>query len=570
MRGQAGLGLAVAAVTIMLLGAVTTSAAEVNARCANPEEASYLQNRLNSAQPGDVITLEEGSVCNAAVLEGGPFILPEVTITLQGTPGGTAEILDGGSLVQILVGVDVGSTLIRNLTFVNGSSPAEGGAIEITGDSAPQIAGCAFLRNSAVDNGGAVSIRSTDTTVAISVEGNLFGRPSEGNHNTGQAEGGALYVQTLGDVTVKDNTFASNTAGLAGGGASLSPCGTATIAGNVFDGNRLRPLSNPGDIFSGRRGAGLSLEGRFCEVLPTVVQEGNRFTSNVIEAGDDPSGGGGEAIAGLDVLSTNDRFVDNTIEALAPSEAEGGGLWVGGNESVFEGRNLVAAANEIQLGGEGGGIYIGSSEGGELRLLDSTVVANRAAEGAGIAGGFGDNLTLYNGIVFGNTGAASEIAGFDDGGGRDVQFSDVCEGTAAHAGAGNICADPLLVAPAAGDVHQTPASPTLDAGSNALVPAELSQDYEGDSRVLSAVVDMGADELDRDPDGDGILDPTDNCPLAANPDQRDTDGDGIGDACDPETGPPTSKDQCKDDGWRRFNAPAFRNEGQCVSFVQRS
>ena len=28
---------------------------------------------------------------------------------------------------------------------------------------------------------------------------------------------------------------------------------------------------------------------------------------------------------------------------------------------------------------------------------------------------------------------------------------------------------------------------------------------------------------------------------------------------------PTSKDQCKDGGWRNF--PGFKNQGQCVSFV---
>ena len=31
---------------------------------------------------------------------------------------------------------------------------------------------------------------------------------------------------------------------------------------------------------------------------------------------------------------------------------------------------------------------------------------------------------------------------------------------------------------------------------------------------------------------------------------------------------PTSKDQCKDGGWRGFGG-AFKNQGQCVSFVER-
>jgi hypothetical protein len=30
---------------------------------------------------------------------------------------------------------------------------------------------------------------------------------------------------------------------------------------------------------------------------------------------------------------------------------------------------------------------------------------------------------------------------------------------------------------------------------------------------------------------------------------------------------PTSKDQCKDGGWQTFNDPAFKNQGDCVSYV---
>jgi hypothetical protein len=31
--------------------------------------------------------------------------------------------------------------------------------------------------------------------------------------------------------------------------------------------------------------------------------------------------------------------------------------------------------------------------------------------------------------------------------------------------------------------------------------------------------------------------------------------------------PPTSKDQCKDGGWQQFNNPSFKNQGECVSYV---
>lgn len=33
-------------------------------------------------------------------------------------------------------------------------------------------------------------------------------------------------------------------------------------------------------------------------------------------------------------------------------------------------------------------------------------------------------------------------------------------------------------------------------------------------------------------------------------------------------GPPTDKNQCKDGGWKTFNNPTFKNQGQCVDFVE--
>jgi len=36
----------------------------------------------------------------------------------------------------------------------------------------------------------------------------------------------------------------------------------------------------------------------------------------------------------------------------------------------------------------------------------------------------------------------------------------------------------------------------------------------------------------------------------------------------PLVGPPTEKDQCKNDGWMTFNNPTFKNQGDCVSYVQ--
>jgi hypothetical protein len=171
--------------------------------------------------------------------------------------------------------------------------------------------------------------------------------------------------------------------------------------------------------------------------------------------------------------------------------------------------NLVAAANTIgapSSGGsvEGAGVYAGcealqGTGGFHLTLINSTVTGNSGPGGAaGIDGENTDTLTLQNSIVNGDTGAgSSEIGGF--GGGITATYSDVCNGTAPFAGAGNICADPKLAGIASGDVHETAASPTIDAGSNALVPSGVSTDFYGQNRIVgtkqaAGIVDIGAAE----------------------------------------------------------------------------
>ena len=80
--------------------------------------------------------------------------------------------------------------------------------------------------------------------------------------------------------------------------------------------------------------------------------------------------------------------------------------------------------------------------------------------------------------------------------------------------------------------------------------------------------DGSGNACDADDDNDGHADGADNCPLTSNPDQADFDLDGIGDTCDPLTGPPSNKEQCKGNGWMRFNVPrTFANQGDCQRFV---
>src|SRR2546423_920982 len=80
----------------------------------------------------------------------------------------------------------------------------------------------------------------------------------------------------------------------------------------------------------------------------------------------------------------------------------------------------------------------------------------------------GDQLTLQNSILNGDSDGG-ELTGFTGAGGSvTASYSDLCNGSSPFAGTGNICANPALASPATGDVHETSSSPTIDAGSNAL------------------------------------------------------------------------------------------------------
>src|SRR4051812_4620677 len=91
--------------------------------------------------------------------------------------------------------------------------------------------------------------------------------------------------------------------------------------------------------------------------------------------------------------------------------------------------------------------------------------------------------------------------------------------------------EPVFVDAAAADYHQAPTSPTIDGGT--ADPLLGTADIDGEGRTLGLAPDIGADESPiRDRDGDGVLEPGDNCVSVPNPDQADHEGDGQGDPCD--------------------------------------
>ncbi len=538
-------GVLVVAMLALALGllAPPALAAETTVGCGG------LQSALSAAKAGDRVTLNE--LCKT----GFPFKLPAVQMTLAGTPGAG---FDGGSTVQLegsgaaptiegvifenahstaansggalsLNGAPEGSSVtLAHDTFVNDvATGGEGGGARInTASAVVTVSDSTFSSNSTTGAGGALTVFATSA--------NLSGDTFSGNAATGAgSSGGALSAFSLGGpIVLSSSRFTGNSANAEGGGALVTAeaAGIAiTLNGNTFSHNN---VSDPGGANTDPRGylgGGLSLQG-ITTASTNAVQQGNTFDGNGVSF--KPAAvsamGGGESTTHVALQSTGDRFTNNTLQPPNAKENAkpervfgwGAGLSVAECAETTEPpptipnvvstlTNAIVSGNTLQSGpsANGAGIYIGfvcPNAYSTLEVRDSTVTANSVtgASGpvAGISGGPHDVLSLANTIVFGDS-AGPELGGFNGLAGVTAASSDVCSGASPFTGAGNICADPRLVG--GGDIHETAASPTLGAGSNALVPSGLTTDAFGASRIVGpilcgasppAVVDMGAAE----------------------------------------------------------------------------
>jgi hypothetical protein len=491
-----------------------------------------LQGALDQATNGDVITLTETCSKDNSGDRHGSFQLPIATITLQGTGG--AGFDGAGADSRILIGHDVGGTLISGLTFRNGQAPSggSGGAVLLDGNSAPVFQSDQFFNNSAEGLGGAVALLTPAAgSGTVVFANNVVGSRSGGAGNQATT-GGGIYVQTPRRVEMRSNLLAGNSAADIGGAVAMNSsseivfssnlvegnhatgggggvalcCGQLTVTSSAFRSNR---VDDPNGTFPTHRGGGLLATSAEGGGPGQISQFSNVFDSNAITFGNASiSGGAGEYVIGSSLTSRNDLFLSNALQGPASGgDSRGSGLrstGCNGAELLTTVENSVVAGNVLGAGGAGAGISAGCSSGvNHLSVIQTTVAGNATPDGGGPAldGGGADGLLVANSIVGAQSGTAT-VGGF---GARTVTFSDVCDPGAPNQpfpGDGNICADPLLInpAPSVGNFHETAGSPTIDAGSNALVAGDLGVDVDGDTRITdgngdgNAVVDMGADE----------------------------------------------------------------------------
>jgi hypothetical protein len=186
---------------------------------------------------------------------------------------------------------------------------------------------------------------------------------------------------------------------------------------------------------------------------------------------------------------------------------------------------------------------------------NSTFVANSATSLAGCIINTGGISTVSNCILWGNTGPGGATVGnqlTNSGGSTTVTYTILQGG---FTGIGNLNTNPLFVDQAGANYRLQPGSPAIDSGSNSMVPAGTTVDFDGLPRFIDdpAVVDSGngtAPIVDRgaferqlpppppcpaDLDGSGAVDAADLAALLngwGGSGAADLDGNGLVDAAD--------------------------------------
>jgi hypothetical protein len=227
------------------------------------------------------------------------------------------------------------------------------------------------------------------------------------------------------------------------------------------------------------------------------------------------------------------------LEGFAVRGGHGGGVYCGPGSSV---RRCVISDNVTD--GYGGGVFcnggivqncliIGNSssrnEGGGVYcssglVQNCTILGNHADEDGGGIMGYNGGL-VENSIICFNTSGESGADCY----GSIVRYS--CS-PLLTSGEGNIAGTPQFADFAAADYHLQSGSPCVDAGVNQACMSD-ADDLDGNPRIINAVVDMGAYEIDLpdspDYDGDGLKNNEERLIYGTSHIDFDSDDDGISD-----------------------------------------
>jgi parallel beta-helix repeat protein len=278
----------------------------------------------------------------------------------------------------------------------------------------------------------------------------------------GKAANGGGVSLTGCVVQVTNNRIIGNSATSGGGGGVyIAYCLTniPSLSGNFIANN------------SAPSGAGVYMTASSPDLASNVIA-GNVASGN---------GGGITSMSNSSPTIRSCRIVGNT------ASSGGGGIYLYQSAAKVRSTSItgnVATAN-------GGGIYCVNCA---PTIINATVAGNKGSAGGGVYLS-SSPLTIANTIVAFNSSGIYK-SGSDN---PIVKFNCVYNPAGANytgisAGAGSISDDPKFAAADYGNFHIQPDSPCINTGDNASIPVGMDNDIDGEARIQTVTVDMGADE----------------------------------------------------------------------------
>ncbi len=196
-----------------------------------------------------------------------------------------------------------------------------------------------------------------------------------------------------------------------------------------------------------------------------ILYSGYTFNS-AIESNYASAGGGGV------------RFTDAGASAVRNSRIVGNTSPNAGGVHIYHSGRLQNCLIADNVGSQNtGGVFV--DWGSQGAFIENCTIAGNSAPVYGGIGHVVNGPTVRNSIIYGNSGGNWSAGSFS--------YSDT---TPLPSGAGNISGDPLF---ADGAYRISALSPCANAGQNSYVIGDA--DLDGNSRIVSGVVDMGAYEV---------------------------------------------------------------------------
>lgn len=314
----------------------------------------------------------------------GTYILENININknlvLQAINGGSAIINANGINRVFSIGYNK-NIIINGLTFINGKTTGNGGAISFNSGNLT-IINCKFFNNSADGSGGAIYLRSGNLNISNTSFINNYANEDNGgavladnirithsNFTNNVADGSGGAIRAYYNLIISDSIFTNNTSIKGQGGVSYAK--NTTVNNSVFVNNT--SINGGGAIYS-------NVE----YLINNSEFIGNKANSD------------GGAIASYD---TGRIFNSNFTNNSATSNSAGAAYARISIEIVNSNFN-----NNSATSGSGGAVHAQS----EVKINNSNFTNNVAGNGGAI---YSNEKTVVNNSTFTNNSATDEEGG---------------------------------------------------------------------------------------------------------------------------------------------------------------